>query len=198
MAAAHRRGLGWLVGIGLVAASCSLSSLDDLKSNGVDAGSCERGVQCSGCATCASFCDCIVASDVVQCIWNCQGSGGAGGTTAADSSSDSAGGSGLGGGGLGGGGLGGGGSCGTGDNQFCATCCEEKSPGGSQAYSDTVELCICGPGAPCEQDCAVYCTGGVIGGCAACLESQAATDCTVTHCNDACQEFNGCYYNCAS
>lgn len=188
MLAAHRRGLVWLVAAGAIAASCSLSPLDDLTRNHVDGGSCERGVQCSGCATCASFCDCVVASDVVECILSCQGSGGSGGGAPADGASDAAGGSGA---------LGGG-DCTVGDNQFCATCCEELSPGGWQAYSDTIEVCVCGPGAPCEQDCAGFCSGGGMGECVACLGTPAAADCTSTHCQAACQEFNTCYFNCGS
>lgn len=202
MASAHRSGLGWLVGIGLVAASCSLSSLDDLTRNDVQAGTCERGVQCSGCTTCASSCDCVVASDVVQCILSCQGSAGGGAGTGAgaggswplDGATDAAGGSS----GIGSGGVSGGTSCVTGDTQFCATCCEEKAPGGSQGYSDTIELCICGPDAPCEQACAQYCIGGALGDCATCLETQEANDCTAAHCDAACQEFNVCYYDCAT
>lgn len=185
MLAAHRRGVVWLVAAGAIAASCSLSPLDDLTRNHVDGGSCERGVQCSGCATCASFCDCVVASDVVECILSCQGSGGSGGGAPADGASDAAGGSG-----------GSGGSCVEGDKQLCSTCCDSRWPGGLQAYSDTIEQCVCGPGAPCEMDCGPYCSGGPMGTCQTCLGSQAGIDCSNAHCPAQCAEFSACYFNC--
>ncbi|MBE7484540.1 MAG: hypothetical protein HS104_31815 [Polyangiaceae bacterium] len=191
------RGPERLTAVALLVCACSLTPLDSLKENtdaaaGGSPSSCERGVQCSGCSSCALFCDCVAAQDVVQCILGCQG-GGAGGTSGGAGTGGAMGGSA----GWAGSGVGGGG-CNSTDRQYCADCCNALVPGGYQAYAETIDKCICGATAPCKSECVDYCNGAQLGNCYACLETPAAVECTDLYCTAACLEFNTCYYNCGS